>query len=469
MVAFGERECSLQRRYQKVIEECPSPFVEQHTGLREEILSAAVNYASQLKYKSVGTVEFLVDDETADFFFLEMNTRLRIEHGITELCYGADLVHLVLRQADYEHGGQLGLPSNILKNLGESQLQGCAIEVRVYAEIPLRDFAPSPGVLQHVEWASGEGVRVDTWVRSGQRITPLYDPLIGKLMVHTVAGRAAAQEKMLLALKNTSLQGTQSSLEYLSKIIQSEMFSSGGTLTNSLSLFKIDSCSVQMIDPGVFTTIQDYPGRVTTGHGVPPGGPMDNLSAQISNILVGNDPGTELFEITISGPELLFHEAAIVAICGAELPITLDGSTQSMWSRIIVGKGQTLKLGKISGNGIRTYLAVKGGFPRIPKFLGSNSTAPELGFGGLQGRKLQINDIIALCPQSGDWAAEAKPLSLPTNVIPSFNQNATVCCIDGPFGSDDILTPEGRKTLYGPTGPSVITAVAAVFALKVRG
>ena len=101
VVAFGERECSLQRRHQKVIEECPSPFVERHPGLREKMLSAAVNYASQLKYKSVGTVEFLVDDETADFFFLEMNTRLQVEHGITELCYGVDLVHLMLRQADY--------------------------------------------------------------------------------------------------------------------------------------------------------------------------------------------------------------------------------------------------------------------------------------------------------------------------------------------------------------------------------
>ncbi|OQE27831.1 hypothetical protein PENSTE_c004G07845 [Penicillium steckii] len=448
VVAFGERECSLQRRHQKVIEECPSPFVERHPGLREKMLSAAVSYASQLKYKSVGTVEFLVDDETADFFFLEMNTRLQVEHGITELCYGVDLVHLMLRQADYEHGGQLGLPSNVLKGLGDSKLQGCAIEARVYAEVPLRDFAPSPGVLQHVEWACGEGVRVDTWVRSGQRITPLYDPLIGKLMVHSASGRTAAKAKMLLALENTALQGTQSNLEYLSKILQSEMFSSGSTLTNSLSSFKIDSCSLQMIDPGVFTTIQDYPGRVTIGHGVPPGGPMDDLSAQISNILVGNDSGTELLEITLSGPEVLFHEAAIVAVCGAELPITLDGSTQSMWSRIIIGKGQTLKLGKVSGTGIRTYLAVKGGFPQIPRFLDSKSTAPELGFGGLQGRKLQINDIIALCPQSKGWAADAKPLSLPTNVIPDFNENATVCCIDGPFGSDDILTPEGRQTLY---------------------
>ncbi|KAI5456684.1 allophanate hydrolase subunit 2-domain-containing protein [Mariannaea sp. PMI_226] len=448
VVAFGERECSLQRRHQKVIEECPSPFVERNPGLREKMLQAAVNYASQLKYKSVGTVEFLVDDVTADFFFLEMNTRLQVEHGITELCYEVDLVHLMLRQADYERGGELGIPSEVLKGLGRSQPLGSAIEARVYAEVPLRDFAPSPGVFQQVHWPEGEGVRVDTWVRNGQRITPLYDPLIGKVMAHSPDGRAAVRDRMLAALADTALQGTQSNLEYLSKILESEMFVTGNTLTNSLSTFKFDSCSLQVIDPGVFTTIQDYPGRIAVGHGVPPGGPMDDLSARVANILVGNDSGVELFEVTLSGPELLFHVAAVVAVCGAELPVTIDGASHPMWSRIVINRGQKLKLGKVTGDGIRTYLAVKGGLPQVPKFLGSKSTAPELGFGGVQGRKLQIHDILSLSPQSGAWATDATPLSLPSNIIPTFTTSATVCCIDGPYGSDDILTPEGRATLY---------------------
>ncbi|KAJ4258395.1 hypothetical protein NW757_002961 [Fusarium falciforme] len=447
VVAFGERECSLQRRHQKVIEECPSPFVERHPRLREKMLQAAIDYASQLNYKSVGTVEFLVDDETAKFFFLEMNTRLQVEHGITELCYGVDLVHLMLQQADYEHGGELGIPSDVLKGLGRPQPLGSAIEARVYAEMPLHDFAPSPGVFQHVEWPQGKGVRVDTWVRSGQRITPLYDPLIGKIMVHSPDGRKGSQKLMLAALADTALQGTQSNLEYLSRVIESDMFISGSTLTNSLATFKFKTCSLQVIDPGVFTTIQDYPGRITVGHGVPPGGPMDDLSARAANILVGNDPGVELLETTLSGPELLFHEAAIVAVCGAELPLTLDGKLEAMWSRIIVKQGQRLKLGKVFGPGLRTYLAVKGGFPEIPEFLGSKATAPELAFGGLQGRKLQVNDILALPKESGAWAAEATSFSLPPEAIPTFN-NQSVYCLDGPYGSDDILTPEGRKTLY---------------------
>ncbi|KHO00381.1 acetyl-/propionyl-coenzyme A carboxylase alpha chain [Metarhizium album ARSEF 1941] len=447
VVALGERECSLQRRHQKVIEECPSPFVERHPGLRERMLQAATTYASQLKYKSVGTVEFLVDDDTAGFFFLEMNTRLQVEHGITELCYGVDLVHLMLQQADYERGGQPGLPSDILMGLGRRPPLGSAIEARVYAEVPLRDFAPSPGVLQLVHWPEGDGVRVDTWVRSGQRITPLYDPLIGKIMVHSRHGRAAALSKLAATLADTTLQGTQSNLEYLARIVDSDIFLTGNTLTNSLATLKFESCSVQVLRPGVFTTIQDYPGRVDVGHGVPPGGPMDNLSGRVANSLVGNDFGVEILEVTLAGPELLFHEAAVVAVCGAELPVTVNNGPRPMWSRFVVNKGQILKLGKVSGKGTRAYLAVRGGFPQIPRFLGSKSTAPELGFGGVQGRKLQAHDILALTAESKIWAAAATPLSLPSRAVPDFAVTS-LFCMDGPFGSDDILTAEGSKTLY---------------------
>ncbi|CAG8372932.1 unnamed protein product [Penicillium salamii] len=255
IVKFGERECSLQRRHQKVVEEAPSPFVERNPGLREKMLHAAKQYALQLKYKSVGTVEFLVDDETADFFFLEMNTRLQVEHGISELCYGVDLVHLMLRQADYEHGGQHGIPSYMLRSFGRRDPLGWAIEVRVYAEIPMLDFAPSPGVLQLVNWPQGEGVCVDTWVESGQCITPLYDPLVGKVIVHSLDGRAAAQQKMIVALADTVLQGTQTNLAYLSKILESDAFITGFTLTNTLSNLEYHACAVQVLDPGFFTTV----------------------------------------------------------------------------------------------------------------------------------------------------------------------------------------------------------------------
>lgn len=173
-IHFGERECSIQRRHQKVIEECPSPFVEKHPGLRDKLATAAVSLAESVKYGSAGTVEYLVDDETGDYFFLEMNTRLQVEHGITELCYGIDLVELMLQQADAELAGKGGLDSDHIKSLQPTSPKGSAVEVRVYAENPLRDYAPSPGLLQLVEWADVPNTRIDTWVSTSCKVSPNY-------------------------------------------------------------------------------------------------------------------------------------------------------------------------------------------------------------------------------------------------------------------------------------------------------
>lgn len=176
-VHFGERECSIQRRHQKVIEECPSPFVGKHPELRKKLGDAAVQLSESIKYASAGTIEYLVDDNTGEFFFLEMNTRLQVEHGITELCYGIDLVELMLKQADAQLAGRGGIDGPALKQMQPEKPSGSAIEARVYAENPVRDFAPSPGLLQKVEWKDVPGSRVDTWVFSGSRITPNYGKL----------------------------------------------------------------------------------------------------------------------------------------------------------------------------------------------------------------------------------------------------------------------------------------------------
>lgn len=172
VIHFGERECSIQRRHQKVIEECPSPFVASRPELREKITSCATRYAGALKYKSAGTVEFLVDDATADFFFLEMNTRIQVEHPVTEMCYGVDLIELMLLQADFEKAGKVGIPD--LKSCIKSGPNGAAIEARLYAENPFKNFEPSPGLLQEVYWPKADWLRVDTWVKSGQVVTANY-------------------------------------------------------------------------------------------------------------------------------------------------------------------------------------------------------------------------------------------------------------------------------------------------------
>lgn len=177
VATLGERECSIQRRHQKVIEESPSPFIAQSKPeLREKLCTAAKLLAESVDYGNAGTLEFLVDDETGDFFFLEMNTRLQVEHGVTEAVYDVDLVLLMLRQADAQLSGTKGVAAEAIKEmeLRYREPKGHAIEVRVYAENPVKDFAPCPGLLQKVEWHELIGTRVDTWVRAGQVISPYY-------------------------------------------------------------------------------------------------------------------------------------------------------------------------------------------------------------------------------------------------------------------------------------------------------
>lgn len=173
-ISFGERECSIQRRHQKVIEECPSPFVTRNPGLRQKLGEAAVRLAESTKYGSAGTIEYLVDDETGAFFFLEMNTRLQVEHGITELCYGVDLVQLMLEQADAQLSGRGGLEPSRLEKLSQITPSGAAIEARIYAENPVKNFAPCPGTLQSVEWKELPGSRIDTWVYRGIKVSANY-------------------------------------------------------------------------------------------------------------------------------------------------------------------------------------------------------------------------------------------------------------------------------------------------------
>ncbi|TVY80340.1 putative urea carboxylase [Lachnellula suecica] len=447
VVHFGERECSIQRRHQKVIEECPSSFVAKRPGMRERLTKCAIAYALQLKYKSAGTIEFLVDDNTGDFFFLEMNTRLQVEHGITELCYGVDLVALMLQQADCEKGGETGLSSEFLHSLQKDGPNGAAIEARVYAEVPFRNYAPSPGLLQAVKWPKEEGFRVDTWVKSGQRIASFYDPLIAKVMVHA-KDRHSACEKMTKVLSESVLQGPPTNIHFLTDVVASKSFLEGDTLTNFLETkFKYEPCAIDVLSPGSFTTVQDFPARSTSGHGIPKGGPMDSLSSRIANVLVGNEPGMEVLEMTLTGPELLFTAPAVFSVCGAPVSVTIDGEEKPMWSRLTVRAGQKLKIGKVENGGLRFYLAVKGGFPEIPLYLGSKAGTPSLGFGGTQGRQLQMGDWLELNRETAKWAENSTSLELPRSCVPGFNISE-VYCMHGPHDSDDFMTEKDKRMLY---------------------
>jgi urea carboxylase len=442
-IHFGERECSIQRRHQKVIEECPSPFVTKHPELRKKLGDAAVRLAESINYGSAGTIEYLVDDESADFFFLEMNTRLQVEHGITEMCYNVDLVELMLRQADAELQGKGGLDGKYLESLQPSKPKGAAIEARVYAENPAKDYAPSPGMLQDVSFKEVKGSRIDTWVHRGIRVTSFYDPLLAKVMVHG-SNREEAMKSMKELLNGSKIYGPPTNLEFLAAILADLTFASGKTMTKFLSTFNFSPAAIDVLQGGAYTLIEDWPGRPTVGRGFSHAGPMDPLAFRIANALVGNPLGMEGIEITLSGPDLRFLGPAIVALTGAPMEAKLDGKSFPMWSRQKIEAGQRLTIGKTTGGGCRSYLAIYGGLPTIAEWFGSKATAPMTAVGGYQGRALAAGDLLGLVTDLPDIKGE---LSLPENLIPQYPQHWELLSMVGPY-DEGYLLEEDIKMLY---------------------
>ncbi|OJJ97419.1 hypothetical protein ASPACDRAFT_32204 [Aspergillus aculeatus ATCC 16872] len=431
-ISIGERECSIQRRNQKVVEECPSPFVTQRfPELRAKLTEAAVALAESIQYGSAGTVEYLVDDVSGDFFFLEMNTRLQVEHGITEMCYNVDLVELMLQQADCELGECGGIPSEELEARQTQWLEprGHAIEARVYAENPARSFAPSPGLLQEVRWHEPPGTRIDTWIRAGLTVSPDYDPLLSKIMYHA-STRSDAVAGMAEVLAKSVICGPPVNLDYLSAIVDDDRFQKGHTITKFLDSLDYAPAAIDVISGGSYTLVEDYPGRPSVGHGFGHAGPMDPIAFQAANILVGNPPTTESLEITLKGPELLFLGDAVVALCGPPVPATLDGQEIVQWMRVSVQAGQTLKIGKLAAH-CRVYLAVYGGFPNIASWFDSKSTNPLVGVGGYQGRPLRAGDFLHTV--SRDQLPEARAISMPRSMIPQYSNDWVIQVMPGPY------------------------------------
>ncbi|KAK4693476.1 urea carboxylase, partial [Lecanoromycetidae sp. Uapishka_2] len=443
-IHFGERECSIQRRHQKVIEECPSPFVVKHPHLREGLCSAAVRLAESIRYGSAGTIEYLVDDKSGDFFFLEMNTRLQVEHGITELCYDVDLVHLMLRQADAELAGKGGIASEELGPLQPKEPRGAAIEARVYAENPARDYSPSPGTLQIVEWADVEGGRIDTWVHTGTIVSSNYDPLLAKVMVHK-STRKECIRAMHDMLSRSRICGPPTNLDFLASIVDDPEFTTGITMTKFLANFQYAPAAIDVISGGAYTQVQDYPGRPDMGRGFPHSGPMDPLAFQIANIVAGNPRGTASLECTLEGPELVFLGSAVIAICGAAMEITLDGKDLSMWDRHSIKAGQRLKIGKTTAGGCRSYLAIYGGLPSVAEWFGSKATSPGVAVGGYQGRQLASGDLLAITKDIPDHLSS--PFSIPEKYIPEYTSHWDIHCMVGPY-DEGYLLEEDIKMVY---------------------
>ncbi len=428
VLALGERDCSAQRRNQKVIEETPAPGLDDMQ--RSALFDAAVKLGTLVNYRSAGTVEFVFDADSGQFYFLEVNTRLQVEHGVTEEVRGVDLVEWMVRLAAGE--------TQFLDEYTDAA-RGHSIQVRIYAEDPAKNFQPSCGLLTEVSLPI---TRCETWVERGIEVTPFYDPMLAKIIVHA-PDRAAAIARMDEALAASSFAGIETNLAYLRAVIATPEFRAGTVTTRFLSGLSVSPRSVDVLEAGAQTTVQDYPGR--TGYwavGVPPSGPMDPLAHRLANRLLGNDDRDATLELVMTGPTLRFNAATTIALCGADFSAELDGEPMPRWQSVAVAAGSTLRVKNLTGPGARGYLAVRGGW-QVPEFLGSRSTFTLGKFGGHGGRALRPGDVLHF-PES----TPAPVLSLPPELVPEYSNAWDIAVLYGPHGAPDFFTDDDIEMFF---------------------
>lgn len=433
ILTLGERDCSLQRRNQKVIEETPGPGLDEAT--RQALRRAAKALCGAVQYESAGTVEFIYDTQSGRFYFLEVNTRLQVEHCVTEETFGVDLVEWMIRQAD----GSFTLPEQ------DSLVPvGAAVEARIYAENPAENFRPSTGRLTQVSFPAG--VRVDGWVETGTEITPHYDPMLAKVIA-TGADRAEALRNLHNALCATRLDGLESNLDYLRAITAHPQVIAGAVTTGFLNVFSYMPNTMEVLAPGLQSTVQDWPGRVGYWDvGVPPNGPMDDRNFRLANRIVGNAQGAPALELTVSGPVLRFNAPATIALTGALMPATLDGEAVPYWLPVTVKAGQVLALGQIKGAGHRTYLAVAGGLD-APQYLGSSSTFMLGQFGGHATGQLRTGDVLRFHASTAQPEGE----TVPEGERPELTSEWEIGVLYGPHGAPEFFQPDDIADLFSST------------------
>lgn len=390
------------------------------------MLACAARLGTAAGYTNAGTVEFVYDNASGHFYFLEVNTRLQVEHGVTEEVTGVDLVDWMIRAA----AGELDLRGYT------PVATGASIQVRLYAEDPGKNFQPAAGTLTEVHFPAS--ARIETWVETGSEVSAFYDPMIAKIIVRG-ADRADALARLDSALADTRVHGLETNLPYLRQIIVSEGFRIGSVTTKYLSTLPFMPSTIEVLEGGTQTTVQDYPGRI--GYwavGVPPSGPMDNLSFRLANRLVGNPDTAAGLEITVNGPTLRFNAAAFVALTGAQMPATLDGRPVASHRAFRVKAGQTLRIGAVDGPGLRAYLAIRNGLD-VPDYLGSKSTFTLGLFGGHSGRALRTGDVLRV-KTVAPFASFARQLPrLPSALRPPLTREWRLGVLYGPHGAPDFL------------------------------
>jgi urea carboxylase len=433
VLALGERDCSLQRRNQKVVEETPAPGLAAATraGLHE----AAARLGRGARYRSAGTVEFVLDAGApgTPYYFLEVNTRIQVEHGVTEEVTGIDLIEWMVRLAAGE------LPELATR---APRPAGASIQARLYAEDPRRDFQPSCGVL--TEAIFPDDVRVESAIDRGTEITPFYDPMLAKIIARGET-REEARRALVTSLERCRISGIESNRDYLLQVLRTPEFVAGDVTTSLLANIEYHPSTIEVVEGGTQTTIQDHPGRLGYWEvGVPPSGPMDALSFRLANRLVGNAEGAAALECALVGPALRFHTAAIVALTGADMTATLDGEPAPRFGAFEVSAGALLRLAGVRGPGSRAYLAVRGGLD-VPMYLGSRATFTLGLFGGHGGRALAPGDVLHL---GGQPPVGTMTRELPDELLPRLRNAWDVRVLYGPHGAPDFFQPDDIAELF---------------------
>ncbi|MEV7286528.1 5-oxoprolinase/urea amidolyase family protein [Streptomyces sp. NPDC093252] len=424
VVTFGDRDCSLQRRNQKVLEEAPAPGLPDR--VRAGLADAARDLCASVGYRSAGTVEFVYDAAREEAYFLEVNTRLQVEHPVTEETYGVDLVAWMLRLARGER--------EVVQEPGEPR--GHAVEARVYAEDPSRDHRPGAGLLTRVEFPPG--VRVDGWVEAGTEVTTSYDPLLAKVIAHG-PDRESALARLDAALAATRVDGIETNLGLVRAALTDPDFRTAAHSTATLAHVTDPTPRIEVVSAGTLTTVQDWPGRTGLWQiGVPPSGPMDDRSFRLGNEALGNPEGAPGLECTLQGPSLRFTHATTVCVTGAPAPVTADGVPVPPWQPFTVPAGAVLEIGAPAEHGLRTYLLFAGGLD-VPDFLGSASTFTLGRFGGHGGRALRTGDVLH-GGTTGTGTAVADP--------PVFGSVWHIGAAEGPHAAPEFFTEDDIRDFY---------------------
>jgi urea carboxylase len=292
-------------------------------------------------------------------------------------------------------------------------------------------------------------------VEAGCEVPPFFDPMLAK----AIAWRPSRDEAiagLAQALAETRLYGVETNRVYLQQILGFAPFTEGEPWTRCLEQLRYRAATVEVLSAGTQTSVQDYPGRL--GYwavGVPPSGPMDDRALRLGNRLLGNAEGDAALEITLNGPTLKFNTDVQAVVCGAPLAVTLDGVDQPLDCVLTIPAGATLKLGAISGAGVRSYLCLRGGI-QVPDYLGSKSTFTLGQFGGHGGRALRGGDVLHLAPHAAARSGDQLPAALRT----ALAEVRTLRVIYGPHGAPEFFAPEYMATFFATDWECILTPAA---------